>query len=100
TTARATSWRRRTKSKALALVLLLAACAAPPPKKTAPPAPRVLTAEEKTRVEREFFWAVDAYSKGEYENAETYVAEILELDPNNKDALALRERMRAIRKLK
>jgi hypothetical protein len=82
----------------LLIAFWLAAACAPPPvrKKAAPPPP--LSQEAKVSVDREFFQAVDAYTHGLYDECEDDLRDILSMDPNNADALALRRRLRAMKK--
>lgn len=82
---------RRSNLAALLLAALLpAACVTPPRRK-----PRALTARQRTLIDQEFYMAVAAYANGDYPASSRYIAQILALSPRNKDARALRQRLRA-----
>jgi len=82
-----------------ALAFLAACQGSVPPKKPAPaPAPKVVSAEERAALDRDYFLAVGAYEKGDYAEALRLVKLILAADPVNKDAQALRSRVAAAQK--
>jgi hypothetical protein len=53
---------------------------------------------QKTFVDRTFYLAVSAYSRGSYAEADRRVAAILKVEPFNRDARALRRKIRAVPK--
>lgn len=85
------------RAAALAFAAVLAAlpgCVTPPRVKPAPRAPAPTARQHKVNDQR-FYMAVDAYANGDYAAADGYVDEILKVSPGDKDALALRSRLRA-----
>lgn len=82
-----------------AALCALAGCASLAP---APPRPArrpPLSQAERDQIDRDFYLAVDAYAKGDYATADGYITTILRLSPRDKDALAMRRRVRAAEKL-
>ncbi|MBI3554391.1 MAG: hypothetical protein HY077_17985 [Elusimicrobia bacterium] len=83
---------------ALALTLLWGCASAPPPKKPLPPPPRTVSAEQRTEIDRDYFLAVSAYTRGDYAQSLGLVKRILALEPSNPDAVSLRRRIMAAQK--
>jgi Tfp pilus assembly protein PilF len=83
------------------LAAFLAACQGTAPVKhpaPAAPPPKVVGAEERAALDRDYFLAVGAYEKGDYAEATRLIKLILAADPANKDAAALRARVAAAQK--
>ncbi len=84
--------RRRVSAAVLAFGLSCLAGCATPPRQAAARAP---SQRQRAAMDQDFYLAVSAYANGDYATADRYLARILALSPNDKDALALRRRIRA-----
>ncbi|MDD5656947.1 MAG: hypothetical protein PHF00_06800 [Elusimicrobia bacterium] len=79
----------------LAAWIALAGCAAP---YAAVRRRRALSPDQRVLVDRTFYLAVSAYTKGRYVEARRHVDEILRIEPGNPHARDMRRRLNAVRR--